>query len=325
MDELAIPPSQAAAPRWRPIAAIDRRLIGVLIEKAKTTPGRVSDVGQRAALRGQPEEQPLPADGSGDRRHRGVARRLRQLGAVTEVQGGGRVPRFRHHLYEWLGVDKIELAVMAELLLRSASDRGGAAGRAARMDPIPDLNALRPILASLAAKGLIVSLTPEGRGHVVTHALYEPRKWKSSGPSFATRPRLRPRPPARHAPAHQVARPPTRPPRPAARSRPHRRRSRSGEAQCTSRGRRLPCPTTGSAVKSPSCGSRSENCAASWIACAANSTICRPNCASDRSVRHSRVAIRGYGHSTSSTNKKTSPDLPRTRRRLQGLRFLARL
>ncbi len=28
----------AAAPRWRPISAIDRRVLGVLVEKAKTTP-----------------------------------------------------------------------------------------------------------------------------------------------------------------------------------------------------------------------------------------------------------------------------------------------
>jgi hypothetical protein len=31
-------------------------------------------------------------------------------------------------------------------------------------------------LDSLKAKGLVVALTPEGRGHVVTHALYQPRE-----------------------------------------------------------------------------------------------------------------------------------------------------
>ena len=44
------------------------------------------------------------------------------------------------------------------------------------MDPIPDLAALRPILQSLKAKGLVLSLTPDGRGHVVSHALYEERE-----------------------------------------------------------------------------------------------------------------------------------------------------
>lgn len=40
------------------------------------------------------------------------------------------------------------------------------------MDPIPDLAAMHAILESLKGKGLVVALTPEGRGQVVTHALY---------------------------------------------------------------------------------------------------------------------------------------------------------
>jgi hypothetical protein len=44
------------------------------------------------------------------------------------------------------------------------------------MEPIADLGALRPILDSLKQKGLIISLTSEGRGHVLTHALYEERE-----------------------------------------------------------------------------------------------------------------------------------------------------
>jgi uncharacterized protein YceH (UPF0502 family) len=31
-------PESAAAPRWRPLGEADRRVLGVLIEKAKTTP-----------------------------------------------------------------------------------------------------------------------------------------------------------------------------------------------------------------------------------------------------------------------------------------------
>lgn len=42
------------------------------------------------------------------------------------------------------------------------------------MDPIPDLNTLRSVVAALKARGLVVGLTPDGRGHVVTHALYQP-------------------------------------------------------------------------------------------------------------------------------------------------------
>ena len=52
-----------------------------------------------------------------------VLEELRGMGAVTEVQGSGRVAKYRHHAYEWLGVEKTELAVMTELLLREASRR----------------------------------------------------------------------------------------------------------------------------------------------------------------------------------------------------------
>jgi uncharacterized protein len=102
--------------------------------------------------------------------------RLRRLGAVGLVEGYGRVQKYRHYLYEWLGADKVELAVMTELLLRGDQTVGELRSRAARMEPISDLAALQPVLDSLKAKGLVIPLTPEGRGHVVTHALYKPHE-----------------------------------------------------------------------------------------------------------------------------------------------------
>lgn len=167
-------PSQSAAPRWQPLSAIDRRVAGVLVEKAKTTPDGyplslnavVTACNQKNNRDPQMELDPDTVQGALDR--------LRGLGAVGLVQGTGRVDRFRHLLYEWLGVDKVELAVMAELLLRGAQTEGELRGRAARMEPIADLAALRPVLASLKSKGLVLAMTPPGRGYVVAHALYPP-------------------------------------------------------------------------------------------------------------------------------------------------------
>jgi hypothetical protein len=176
--------SPDSTPKWRPIGSLDRRVIGVLAEKAKTTPdqypmtlnGLVTGCNQKSNRFPQMEVQPEDVEEA--------LTRLREVGVVTEVQGGGRVAKFRHLLYEWLGVDKVELSVMTELLLRGAQTEGELRGRAARMDPIPDLNALRPLLGSLKAKGLVVSLTPEGRGHVLTHALYEPREMEKLKAEF---------------------------------------------------------------------------------------------------------------------------------------------
>lgn len=169
-------PSSVGKPRWQSVGAVDRRVLGVLVEKAKTTPESYPlSINAIATAANQKSNRApimnIDADAVQD-----SLDRLRALGAVAEVQGGGRVPRFRHLLYEWLGVDKVELAVMAELLLRGAQTEGDLRGRAARMEPIADVTALRPVLTSLKQKGLVIPLTPEGRGHVLTHALYEPRE-----------------------------------------------------------------------------------------------------------------------------------------------------
>lgn len=155
---------------------IDRRVAGVLVEKAKTTPEAypLSLNAVRTACNQKNNRFPV-MELEAEQVQQSLDH-LRSLGAVSLVQGGGRVERFRHQLYDWLGVDKVELAVMAELLLRGAQTEGELRGRAARMEPIADLAALRPILDSLAAKNLIVSLSPPGRGHVLSHNLYPPEE-----------------------------------------------------------------------------------------------------------------------------------------------------
>jgi uncharacterized protein YceH (UPF0502 family) len=169
-------PLSKPAPRWQPVTAIDRRVLGVLAEKAKTTPDAYP-MSVNAICTGANQKNnrhPLMNLQSDD--VEAALERLRPLGAVAEVQGGGRVLKYRHYLYDWLGVDKVELAVMTELLLRGAQTVGELRGRAARMEPIADLTALRPVLDSLKAKGLVIALSPEGRGQVVSHALYQPQE-----------------------------------------------------------------------------------------------------------------------------------------------------
>jgi uncharacterized protein YceH (UPF0502 family) len=170
------PSITAAARRWRPLESIERRVLGVLIEKAKTTPENYplsinalkagcNQKNNRAPQMQLEESQIEEALDS-----------LRKSGAVLLVQGDSRVDRYRHLAYEWFGVDKVELAVLAELLLRGAQTEGELRGRAARMEPIKDLGELQPVLGSLEAKGLVNHLTPPGRGSIVTHTLYLDRE-----------------------------------------------------------------------------------------------------------------------------------------------------
>jgi uncharacterized protein YceH (UPF0502 family) len=104
--------------------------------------------------------------------------KLRAKGAVLIYEGAGRVPKWKHTLYDWLGLKNrpADLAVLAELLLRGPQTEGELRTRAARMDAIPDLNVLQEILERLESQGLVVFLSPPGqkRGVVVTHGLYPP-------------------------------------------------------------------------------------------------------------------------------------------------------
>ncbi len=168
----------SSPPLWHPLEAVDRRVLGVLIEKAKTTPdvyplslnSLKSGCNQKSNRFPQMQLEEEPLEESLDR--------LRKFKAVTLIQGDGRVEKFRHLAYEWFGIGKVELAIMAELLLRGAQTIGELRARASRMEPIKSQEELGPLLQNLQSKGLIVYLTPPGRGAVITHNLYLPREFE---------------------------------------------------------------------------------------------------------------------------------------------------
>jgi len=97
---------------------------------------------------------------------------LRSLGAVTIVQGSGRTTKVRHYAYNWIGLSKVEAAVMTELLLRGEQTLGELRTRASRMEPIAEIDDLKKLVSDLASRNLIVELSPAGRGQVVSHNLY---------------------------------------------------------------------------------------------------------------------------------------------------------
>ena len=175
MDDASALTGDPAKP-LRPLDAFERRVLGVLIEKGKTTPdqyplslnGLMTGCNQKSnrdPLMTLDEEQVMRA-----------VKGLRECGAMAEVYGSGKLPRYRHLAYEWLGVGKEELAIMGELLLRGEQTEGDLRGRASRMDPIPDLDALRIHLDQLAEKGLLIWLSPPGRGRMLTHGLLPQEK-----------------------------------------------------------------------------------------------------------------------------------------------------
>ena len=163
---------------WVPLNSRERRVLGVLVEKAKTTPeyypltiaAIVTGCNQKS------NRDPITTYDADDVEE--ILQGLRKKGAVVMIEGSGRVVRWKHTLYDWLKVTKVELAVIAELLLRGTQTEGDLRSRASRMEPLPDLPALQAVLESLAAKDLVINLSPPGvrRGVVVTHNLYPPNE-----------------------------------------------------------------------------------------------------------------------------------------------------
>ncbi len=188
------PSEPTAGKALRPLDATERRVLGVLIEKGKTTPdqyplslnGVVTGCNQKSnrdPVMTVDEEQVMRA-----------VRSLQPSGAVAEVFGNGKLPRYRHLAYEWLGVGKEELAILGELLLRGEQSEGDLRGRASRMDDIPDLTTLRVHLDKLADRGLIIWLSPPGRGRMLTHGLLPEEKLEKVRRELGTAAAARPEP-----------------------------------------------------------------------------------------------------------------------------------
>jgi uncharacterized protein YceH (UPF0502 family) len=126
------------------------RVLGVLIEKAQTTPQQypltlnalVSGCNQknnREPVTNLDEDQVMSAlDGM---RGKNLAREV--------AMSGSRVPKYRHTARESLEISAAEMVVLAELLLRGPQTVGELRGRASRMHPLESLDVVQNVLDSL--------------------------------------------------------------------------------------------------------------------------------------------------------------------------------
>src|SRR4051794_24221933 len=170
--------SPAVERNWVPLTPKERRVLGVLVEKAKTTPEYYPLTVAAIVTGANQKSNRDPVTNYDADDVEDILQDLRHKGAAVMVEAGGRVVRWKHTLYDWLKVNKVELAVVAELLLRGPQTEGDLRSRASRMEPFPDLPALQTVLEALAPRGLVVYLSPPGqkRGVMVTHGLYPPQE-----------------------------------------------------------------------------------------------------------------------------------------------------
>ena len=159
-----------------PISPHARRVLGVLVEKAKTTPDNYP-LSLAALISGcNQKSNRSPKMDMDDDDTLLALDELRELGAAREVQGSGRVVKYRHAAYEWLDVDSPGSAVMTELLLRGPQTMGEIRTRASRMYKLEDLKSAQAVVDGLIEKGLVEAVTPPGRGQIFAHTLYPPQE-----------------------------------------------------------------------------------------------------------------------------------------------------
>jgi uncharacterized protein YceH (UPF0502 family) len=85
-------PSSPPAPKWKPLDAIQRRVLGVLIEKAKTTPAGYP-MSVNAIVTGcNQKSNREPAMTLDDFAVEKALDQLRNMGAVTEIDWWGAFP-----------------------------------------------------------------------------------------------------------------------------------------------------------------------------------------------------------------------------------------
>jgi uncharacterized protein len=158
-----------------PLSPIERRVLGVLVEKALTaaTPEPLSlnaiVIGSNQKSNRDPvtslEEPEVDSALTG----------LQPKGLVFKVTGG-RVERWRHNLYDAWQVSKPELAFLAELLLRGPQTLAEARARASRMEPL-DQGTASTLSKDLVERGYVVWLSSEGkRGARLTHGFHSPEE-----------------------------------------------------------------------------------------------------------------------------------------------------
>jgi len=161
-----------AAPEWKPITAKQRRVLGTLMEKSKTTPDAYPMTFAGLCTGCNQKSNRAPISNYSSEQVETIVDELRTIGALTIVQGLGRNTKVRHYAYNWLAISKVEAAVMTELLLRGEQTMGELRTRAARMEPINDLQHMTELFNELKRRNLVVELSPPGRGQIVSHNLY---------------------------------------------------------------------------------------------------------------------------------------------------------
>jgi uncharacterized protein YceH (UPF0502 family) len=189
------------------LSRAQRRVLGVLVEKAITTPEAYPLTLKATTTGCNQKSNRDPIANYEEDKVEEVLDELRALGLVAIVHTDtGRTARFRHYMRKRFTLTEPQLAILTELLLRGEQSLGELRTRASRMAPIESLEQLRVEVAGLIEQKFVrANGSLERRGVLVDHALYpaqERRPMTALAPestsSWDDSGREEPRPPHTH-------------------------------------------------------------------------------------------------------------------------------
>ncbi len=159
----------------------DRRVLGVLVEKAFTAPDQYPLTLNYLINACNQKSCRIPVSQLQDADVLDALDSLRRAGLCVLVQtAGGRTDRWRQRIRDALEIDAAESAILAELLLRGPQTDGDLRQNGKRMVALDSLDASNDALTRLMTRDppLVVRLGPEGRrrGIRFAHTLYAPEE-----------------------------------------------------------------------------------------------------------------------------------------------------
>lgn len=158
-----------------------RRILGVLIEKAYTTSEYYPLTLKATTTGSNQKSNRSPVTSMDEDEVLDVLEELRSIGLVGEVHtDGGRSARYRHYIRHKFEFTEPQIAILAELLLRGKQQLGELRSRASRMVQIASQAELKTELKALMQGGYIQADGPlERRGVQVDHNWYREKEGKT--------------------------------------------------------------------------------------------------------------------------------------------------
>lgn len=149
------------------------RVLGVLVEKAQTTPAQYPLTLNGLVLGCNQKNNREPVTNLSEDAVLTALDGLRAKGLVREAMlSGSRVAKYRHVAREVLTLTTPELVIVAELLMRGPQSVGELRGRASRMHPLESLDAVQAVVDGLASRPepMVVRLAPGHGSRAVRYA-----------------------------------------------------------------------------------------------------------------------------------------------------------